>query len=121
MFKLKCSIFTVFIIQMVFMTNNAMSQEQQYSKDMVATCLKLSEGVDTSEWLIDEDLPILEDSSLDRLDDGWNKEIKQAHSRMQEICNADEKSNECILAKNPARKLRKARYSCYYALLMRAI
>jgi hypothetical protein len=106
---------------MVFILNSAMSQEQQYSPEMIATCLKLSEGIDTSEWLIDENLPVLEDSNLDKLDDGWNKAIKQSQEKMLVICSANEKSDECILAKSAERKLRKERYSCYYAVLMRAI
>lgn len=121
MFKSKFIIFTVLIIQMLLLTNSGMSQQRQYSPEMIATCLKLSEGIDTSDWVIDEDLPILDDSHLDRLDDGWNKRINQTQDHILEICKADKKSDECWLAKGSERKLKRARYSCYYAILMRAI
>ena len=121
MFKSKFIKFTFVMIQMVLLSNVAMSEELQYSPEMKATCEKLSDGIDTSDWLIDEDLPVLDDSNLDRLDDGWNKEITKAHDKMLELCKADEKSNECWLAKGSERELKKSRYSCYYAILMRAI
>lgn len=121
MIKSKCRLFTVLVFQLLYISNVAISEEQQYPPEMVANCHKLSDGIDTSEWLIDEDLPVLDDSNLDRLDDGWNKKIKQVRNHMQEICASDEKSNECILAKNDVRQLKKSRYTCYYAILMRAI
>ena len=121
MFKSKLNIFTLLIIQMLFLSNSGMSEEQQYSPEMIATCQNLSEGIDTSDWIIDEDLAVLDDRHLDSLDDGWNEKIKQAHEDKLKTCAADKKSDECLLAKNPERKLKKARRSCYYALLMRAI
>lgn len=121
MFKSKVFIFTVIIIQMLLLTNSCMSEEQQYSAEMVSNCMKLSEGIDTSDWIIDQDLAVLDDSHLDSLDDGWNKKINQAHEHRLETCSVNQKSDECLLAKSPERKLKKARRSCYYALLMRAI
>jgi len=121
MLKLKIYIFTALIILMVFISNIAMSQESQYSSEMIAKCLQLSEGIDTSEWVIDENLPVLDDSNLNALDDGWNKKIKEAHQQMLEICSHDEESDECWLSKNSGRKLKKERKKCYYGLLMKAI
>ena len=121
MFTLKFNIFITLAVLFIFISNTGMTEEQQYSPEMIANCLKLSEGIDTSDWVIDEDKTQLNNSKLNALDDGWNKQIKEARKKTLEACGADKESDACWSAKIPERKLIIKRFSCYYALLMKAI
>jgi len=121
MFKSKFILFTTLIVLMVFIPNNGIAEEQKYTPEMIETCLKLADGIDTSEWVIDTNLAHLEDSRLNALDDGWNKKINEAHEQMLSICSANKDSDECLLAKQPERQLKKDRRKCYYRLMMRSI
>ena len=121
MFKSKFNLFTILIILLVFISNSGITEEQPYSPEMVKNCLKLSDGIDTSDWVIDKELVDLDNSKLNSLDDGWNKKIKEAHEQMLEICSVDNDSDECLLAKQPERNLKKDRRKCYYRLLMKSL
>jgi hypothetical protein len=120
MFKLKFNILVTIIILLVFISNNGIAEEE-YTPEMIKNCLKLTEDIYTSDWVIDQDLVALNESELDRLDDGWNKKIKEANEQMLKICSADKSSDECLLAKQPVRELKKERRKCYYRLLMKSI
>jgi len=121
MFKSKFNLTATLIILLVSISSSGIAEEQQYSPEMVKNCLKLSDGIDTSEWVIDKDLVVLDESKLNALDDGWNKIIKEAHEKMLKICSGDNDSDECLLAKQPERKIKHDRRKCYYRLLMKSI
>ena len=121
MFKSKFNLFVTLTILLVFISNSGIAEEQQYSPEMIKNCLKLSDGIETSDWVIDSDLVDLDDSKLNALDDGWNTKIQEAHEQMLKICSTDKDSDECLLAKQPERKLKKDRRKCYYRLLMKSI
>lgn len=121
MFKLKFNLFATMIVLLVLISNNGIAEEKIYTPEMIKNCLKLTEDIDTSDWIIDNDLVALDESTLNTLDDGWNKKIKEAQEQMLKICNADNDSNECLLAKQPVRKLKNDRRKCYYRVLMKSI
>ena len=121
MFNLKFNHFAVMTVLLVLISNNSIAEEKKYSSEMIKNCLKLTENINTSDWVIDKDLVALEESKLNTLDDGWNKKIKEAHNQMLKICNADKDSDECLLAKKPVRKLKDDRRKCYYRVLMKSI
>lgn len=121
MFRLKFNLFVTMIVLLVLISNNVIAEEKKYSQEMINNCLKLTENINTSEWVIDKDLAVLEESKLNTLDDGWNLLIKDAHEQMLKICNADKDSDECLLAKQPERKLKEDRRKCYYRVLMKSI
>lgn len=115
------NLFVTMIVLLVLVSNNGIAEEKKYTQEMVKNCLKLADGIDTSDWLIDKDLVVLDESKLNTLDDGWNKKIKEAHEKMLKVCNADKDSDKCLLAKQPKRKLKDDRRKCYYRLLMKSI
>ena len=121
MFKLKFNLFVTMIVLLILISNNRIAEEKKYTPEMIKNCLKLADGIDTSDWIIDKDLVVLDESNLNRLDDGWNKKIKEANEKMLKICNTDKESDKCLLAKQPERKLKKDRRKCYYRLLMKSI
>ncbi len=121
MFKLKFTLFVTMIVLLVCISNKGIAEEKKYSQEMIDNCLKLTDEIDTSDWVIDKDLEVLDDSKLNTLDDGWNPKIKEAHEKMLMICKADMGSDECLLAKQPERKLKEERRKCYYRLLMKSI
>ena len=121
MFKLKFNLFVTMSVLLILISNNGIAEKKKYTPEMIKNCLKLSGEIDTSDWLIDKDLAVLDESKLNTLDDSWNKKIKEAHEKMLKICNADKDSDECILAKHAERKLKKDRRKCYYRLLMKSI
>ena len=121
MFKLKFKFFVSTIVLLVLISNNGIAEEKEYTPEMIKNCMKLSEGIYTNDWVIDKDLEALNESKLNTLDDGWNKKIKEAQEKMLNICNADNNSDECLLAKQPVRKLKNDRRQCYYRLLMQSI
>ena len=121
MFKLKFKFFVTFIVLLVLISNNGIAEEKEYSPEMIKNCLKLSDGIYTNDWVIDKDLEALNETKLNILDDGWNREIKEAHEKMLKVCNSDKNSDECLLAKQPVQKLKTDRRQCYYRLLMQSI
>jgi hypothetical protein len=121
MFKLKFNLFATMIVLLVLISNNGIAEEKKYTPEMIKNCLKLTENINTSDWLIDKDLVALDESKLNILDDGWNKKINEAHEQMLKICNADKDSDECLLAKQPERQLKDDRRKCYYRVLMKSI
>jgi hypothetical protein len=94
MFKLKFNLFATMIVLLVLISNNGIAEEKEYTPELSKNCLKLSDGIDTSDWVIDKDLVVLDDSKLNDLDDGWNMKIKEAHEQMLNICRADKNSDE---------------------------
>jgi hypothetical protein len=118
MFKVKFNLFVTLIVLLFLISNNGIAEENEYTPEMMKNCQKLSEGIYTNDWVIDKNLEALNESKLNALDDGWNREIKEAQGKMEKICNADKKSDECLLAKQPILKLKKDRRKCYYRLLM---
>ena len=121
MFKVKFNLFAAMIVLLILISNNGIAEEKLYSPEMIENCLRLTEEIDTSDWLIDQNLAVLDESKLNALDDGWNTKIKNAHEQMLKICNADQDSDKCLLAKQPERKLKDDRRKCYYRLLMKSI
>jgi hypothetical protein len=121
MFNLKFYLFAVMIVVLVLISNNGLAEEKKYSPEMIKNCLKLTENISTSGWVIDQDLVALDESKLNTLDDGWNKKIKEAHELMLKICKDDKDSDKCLLAKQPERKLKDDRRKCYYRVLMKSI
>ncbi len=121
MFKLKFNLFVTMIVLLVLISANGMAEDKKYSQEMINNCLKLTEDINTSDWLIDKDLAALDESKLNTLNDGWNPIIKEAHEQMLKICNADKNSDECLLAKQPERQLKDDRRKCYYRVLMKSI
>lgn len=121
MFNLKFNLFAVMIVLLVLISNKGIAEEKKYTSEMIKNCLKLTENINTSDWVIDNDLVALDESKLNTLDDGWNKKIKVAHEQMLKICNVDKNSDKCLLAKQPVRKLKDDRRKCYYRVLMKSI
>ncbi len=121
MFRIKINLFVTMIVLLFFISSNGLAQDKKYTPEMIENCLKLAEDIDTSDWIIDKDLVVLDESKLNTLDDGWNKEIQLAHEKMLAVCSSDKDSDECLLAKQPERKLKVDRRKCYYRLLMKSI